>query len=228
MITLDVDIAGCNDWLTDVGDRQLPFAASKMLNALALDVQAAERAHLRDIFTLRRPQWADRSIKITHFAKKTELWATVAVSPPGAPQKSDILGKFEDQTEKTPAQGGRSIVIPTADTKRTAGGIISRGMRPRALHFQRAKNSTGRGQYTVFVGDRETVLLQRPDGSGLIVQKNGPHKAGTRDGTVLYVLRPSVRIRPELHFKAIGERVVLARTAERWDEAAALALSTAR
>jgi hypothetical protein len=226
MLTIDVQTDVTLSWLSDLGERQLPFATSKALNAVAKDVQTAERAHLRDIFHLNRDQWADRSMKITHFASKTELWAEIAVAPPGQTDKSDVLGKFEDETSKAPSQGGKSIVIPTADVARTGGGVIAKSQRPKAFHFQAAQGQ--HGGLTVLVGDNHTVLLQHPDGRGLIVQHDGHHTPGARDGTVLYFLKPSVTIHPDLHFERIGEAVVDARWDARFDEAWQLALETAR
>jgi hypothetical protein len=227
MLTITVDIDAASLWLTFVGEQQIPFATSKMLRDVAKDVQQAERTHLRDIFTLRREQWADRSMKITHFPTKTELWADIEVSPPGAtgPGRADILGKFEDDTEKTPRRGGRAIVIPLA-AKRTGTGIISASARPKAFHFRPAAHQ--RGAYTVLVGDQHTVLIQRPDGSGVIVQHDGHHTMGARDGTLLYLLKPRVAIHPELHFHQIGERIVLSKAADRWSEAVDFALRTRR
>jgi hypothetical protein len=225
MLSIHVQTDVTLSWLSDVAERQLPFATSKALNATVKDVQAAERAHLRVIFTLRREQWADRAMKITHFATKTAPWAAIAVQPPGSTDRSDILAKFEDETEKIPHAGGHSIVIPV-DAKRTGAGVVSNTMRPRTLNFRPSPHaSTG---YTVLIGDQNTVLIQRPDGRGVIIQKNGPHVKGARDGTLLYLLRPKVAIKPDLHFESIGERIVDERWAEQFREAWALALETAR
>lgn len=225
-LAIDVDISQYNNWLTGLAEDQLPFAMSKMLNALATDVQVAERAQMHAIFHVNRDQWVDRNVKISHFAKKTELWAEIGIVSPGGGDRSDILGKFEDQTTKAPTQGGKSIVIPTTETKRTKAGVVSNTIRPRNLHFVQAKNQGG--QYTVYVGDKHTVLLQRPDGSGLIIQNTGTHVKGAADGTVLYTLKPSVTIKPDLHFQSIGEQIVDRMSAQRWGEAAELALRTAR
>lgn len=226
MFTASIDTNALRDYLTDVAENQIPFAASKMLNALALDVQRAERAHIHEIFQVRRSQWVDRNVKVTHWAKKTELYAAVGIVSPGDGERSDILGKFEDQTTKAPRQGGKAIVIP-ADAKRTKAGVVSKAMRPRALNLQQTGVSKD-GRFTIYVGDKHTVMLQRPDGSGLIIQNTGTHVHGVQDGTVLYTMKPAVTIRPDLHFETIGERVVITKTAERWDEAVELAMRTSR
>src|SRR5206468_4812165 len=91
---------------------QIPFAMKNALNTTGLQFQALQRAHDASIFTERRPDWLDRSIKITHFASKFEPWVTIGVHPPGGDTRADIITKVEDQTQKTPFTG-RAVAVPT-------------------------------------------------------------------------------------------------------------------
>jgi hypothetical protein len=228
MITLDVDPTTCLAGLTDAMERQLPFATSKAINETAKDFQVAERARLHDIFHLNRAEWAERSIKITHFAKKTELWAEVAVSPPGSggADKSDILGKFEDDTEKTPTQGHLSIAIPV-DAKRGKNGVLKNDGRPKAFHLQRVNT---RGTALVFRGDQRTFMIQMPDGRGWLMKRTGPGTHGSLfDGAdTLFFLRPNVGITPVLQFLPTGIQTVDARFILNFEAAFNMAMDTAR
>jgi hypothetical protein len=229
MITIDVNTSEALGWFDRVSHDQLPFAMSKALNATATDFQVAERAHLREIFTLRRETWADRSIKITHFAKKTELWAKIAVAPPpsrSGGDNSDIFGKFEDETIKLPHNGHRALVIPL-DAKRTGAGVVSESIKPGALHFRRISTS---GAATIYRGDKKTFMVQTADGRGFILQRTGPGLHGDlfAGSSVLFVLRPSAPIKPDLHFESTGQQVVDEMFFRRFDEAWERALETAR
>jgi hypothetical protein len=205
MISIDVDTDSLTREFTALQREQIPFAVSKALNAVGLDVQAREREQLRETFTLRRPEWADRSVKITHFAKKTELYTTVAISPPGG-NRGDILGKFETETEKR-ARDGHTIAIPIR-ARRNKRDIIVGKDRPKAFNFQQ---QGGR-----IVGDRGTFLVRRPDGTGLILQRARRSAKGRtlgykgKDSSVfaLYLLVPRAELQPDLRFVPTAMEVV--------------------
>src|SRR5690349_17405319 len=105
MIEIKVDYQNVVRTLTDVGERQIPFALAKSINDTVVGssdrrlstgfqaeqaarsglvtVQGEERLQLRKAFEVRQTLWADRAVKVTHFAKKSELWATIGIHPPG-------------------------------------------------------------------------------------------------------------------------------------------------
>jgi hypothetical protein len=152
MIDIVVDYKHVVRHLDDLAERQIPFALAKSINATVVapkagssglvTVQGQERLQLRKAFALRRTDWADRSVKVTHFAKKTEPWATIGIHPPGAngEQRADIFTKFESDREKRP-KDGHTIAVPVSPRiKRSNKGIISKRDRPRAYNFrQRTK-----------------------------------------------------------------------------------------
>jgi len=201
-------------------ERHVPYALSRAVNSTALDVQRAIRNRQRSIFTLRRPEWADRSVKMVKFATKTDPVAQLGIHPPGAmgDRRADIIGKFEDQTVKLPK--GRTIAIPVSSRiKRGNAGIIAKRDRPRAYNFRKVGNR--------IVGDRGTFILRKADGSGLIMQRE---KGGRSRGAahVLYILARRARIKPNLRFQATAQLVVDTRFTEHMVRELDNALRTAR
>lgn len=199
--------------MDDFAQRQVPFALSNALNDTAKLFQYREREHISDVFTVRRKAWVDNSVKVTEFATKRKLSATVAIQSPGNGDRSDILGKFETQTSKTPAKGGKSIAVPM-DAKRLSSGILADSARPKAFNFKRVggqralnhghstnksiRGGIGRGALEVYEGDRKTVLIRNAQGKGVVLQRVGRGKrAGMR---VLFFLTPRVKLTPNLDF----------------------------
>lgn len=226
MITIDVDLAGFTKGMNDLQQTQIPFAMSKALNAVGLDVQVRERARLREVFTLRRETWADRSIKITHFATKQELFTTIAISPPGRKDNADILGKFEDQTEKT-ARGSHGVAVPM-DPRRNKSDVIINSQRPKAfkLHREGSRIVGDQGTFIVKLADGRELLLQRKDLGKRAAKKAG---RGTAErATLLYIFAPRVKLTIPLKFVPSAVEVVARMWQQRFGEAFALAMASAR
>lgn len=192
MIDITVDYKDAVRFLTDFGEKQIPFAEAKAVNATGLDVQKAERAQIHSVFQLRRPEWADRSVKITHFAKKSEPWLTIGIHPPGGDQRADILAKFETDTWKTSITGGR-VAIPV-NAKRNKADIVPRGQRPRAI----------------IAAGKAFILKSKNPNVQLIVRQVGRGKRRILE--TLYLLVQRVPLTPDLHFRDVAERTVN----ERW------------
>lgn len=211
-LTLTVDTSSATSWLNDVANEQIPFAASKALNATAVDFQAAQFAHEQSIFHLNRPDWVKRSTKITHFAKKTALWATIAVSPPGGDRRADVIAKFEEDTEKT-SVAGHDIAVPIG-ARRNKANIVRSGDRPKSFNFHQVGNAVR--------GDRGTFIVTTAGGRRLILQR-------TRSGVnALYLLTPRVVIRPDLDFEPTAVRTVDDRWLANFDRWFEEAMRTAR
>jgi hypothetical protein len=222
---IKVDLDAFTKGMDDLQQRQIPFATSLALNNVAKDVQVAERIRLREVFTIRRPQWADYGIKIDHFASKAEPFARIAINPPGG-KKGDIFGKFEDQTQKTPL-GSHGIAVPV-DAKRTKADIVQDKTRPKNLHLHREGNRIvgDNGTYIVNLSDGRQLLLQRKDLGKRAAKKAG---RGTNDrATLLFIFVPKVRITPTLRFAATAEPVVDRQWPVRWAEAFDKAMGSAR
>lgn len=181
-------------WVADVFADQMPFATSLAINNVAKAFQADQRLHMANVFEIRRPTFMRRSVKIKPFATKVSPEAKVAIDSPA--DRSDIFGKFEDQTSKSPLRG-RSVAVPTEHVPRTGAGIIKKAWRPSHLLADASQHDTGRvfrRKGNVYRGRKRTLLIRRPGGRGTIFQR-------TDEGLVpLYQLVPVVRIRPELRF----------------------------
>jgi hypothetical protein len=224
-ITVEFPEREINRFVGVVFDRQVPFATTLALNRTGIDFQKKQREHLRSVFEIRRKQFADRSIKIKPFATKLRPEVRISVDSPAG--RSDIFGKFEDQTRKSPFRG-RSVAVPTQHVPRTPAGIIRKGWRPSQL-LGGAGTSTqhGRGRVIgtrgdVFTGARRTFLIRRPGGRGTIFQR-------TPDGVrALYQLVPSVGIEPELQFVRNASRTVDDRWRANFLDAFDRAIRTAR
>lgn len=198
--------------------RQLPFATSKALADVALEFQKRQRGHHGKIFTLRRRDWAEKNVKIEHFPTKSELFARIAIVAPGDPSRSDILGKFQEQTQKR-ARGG-SIAIP-AEAKRTKADIVRKGERPKAFNFRTEGGRT--------VGDKRTFIvpLRRQAGARGIFQRVGKGK-GARIRMLFFLKPGAVPIDPDLDFYEIAMETVRTTWSEKFDRRLREALSTAR
>lgn len=205
-----VDTKQLTRYLDDASERQFPFAMANTLNDVAKLDQYRERERMAGIFTIRRKQWVDNNVKITQFATKRDLTAIVAIEAPGKTNRSDIIGKFEGQTEKRPFGGHKSLAVPVA-VKRNKADIITGGNRPKAFNFREVhgpqhvaplkknvRSGILRGQLQVFEGDKKTVMIRNAQGRGVILQRVGRGKrAGMR---VLFVLTPRVKLTPNLDF----------------------------
>lgn len=241
MLTVSIDAAGLDADLSDLAERQIPFAAAAALNTTAKQFQKVEVEHIAATFTLRRPTWIQNSVKITKFASKTDPVATVGIHPPGGDARADVLGKFETDTEKRPT-AGLSVAVPLA-ARATPASLIPSSLRPRNLDFhevggaalavhagrlssKRLRGGVLRGAFRVLEGDNRTILIQSPTGGGVILQRVG---RGKREGLrVLYTLAPSVHITPDLLFHANAEAVFASAFLPNFEAAFAQALSSAR
>lgn len=221
-LTVDIRAGEVGAFLRTLASDQLPFATALAVNQTALDFQKAQRERLGDIFTIRRPTFILRSIFLGREdrATKTKPEARVRVKSPGGGDRSDIIGKFETDTVKTPFRA-RAVAVPTKHVPRTAGGVVRRAWRPRRLleggrlgtsdrvlpgGGRLVRNQTVRGR-------RGTFLIRRATGRGTIFQRDGDTVVA------LYQLVPQVRIEPELEFVKTAERVVEERWAENFTRA---------
>lgn len=94
--------------------RQLPYAASLMLNSLARDIQAETRANIPKRFTLRR-QWIVKGIRVTP-STKTKLEAVIE-------SVDDFMRRQETGGKKTPKHD-QHLALPLRAVRRTKRDII--------------------------------------------------------------------------------------------------------
>jgi hypothetical protein len=205
--------------MTAFSERQVPYAAMKTINETAEDFQAEEQEGVARRFILRRPQFIMNTIKINRgdFATKDNLRAIVRVDP-----DRDVLSKFEDQGTKEAMFGGHSLAIPI-DAKRSKQDIVSAGNRPRALQLINVFSSSSE---KIARGIKGTFMIQKPDGSGGIYQRQGSGRGSSIH--LLFLLKRKVTIPRSLQFIATAERIVAERLPENWAKWWNEALRTAR
>jgi len=249
-VTMELDTRQASAFVRAVWADQLPFATSKAINDSALGGQKVQRAHQREIFTVRRASFVDRAVKIAQFAKKDALEARVRVEPPGGQKRADVIAKFEDMTIKGPFRG-TSIAVPTRHVPRTGAGIIKKAWRPKSLLGGGKAGSSDRllpgggvlvGNETM-QGKKHVFLIRRSSGKGTIFMRINPrnaakYKAAGEDGVrrnlrdanlvPLYQLVPRVSIEPELHFVDNIRRHVLDNWDANFNRAFTAAMQTAR
>jgi hypothetical protein len=201
-------------------ESQLPYATMKALNEVATGFEGEEQAVVRSSMTIRRP-WVVQGIKMNRsdFATKQSLRAIVRIDP-----SRDFLEKFEPGGVRVPQGANRSLAVPV-NVRRTKTQIIQKTQRPKAFNFHQGFSSTT-SRWTIYKGDRGTFLLQRPDGSGIILQRTkkahlGPSLYGNRNTVhgrgyghdpsvvILWALRPTTPVPQLLHFYDHAQKSVL-------------------
>lgn len=189
MITITIDAKRAIRTLREDADKQIPFALANAINKIAKDAQTDERVQLRRAFTLRRPEWADRAVKITKFAKKKDPIAVLGIHPPGGDARADILTKFEADTVKTP-RAGAHVAIPVA-AKRTKKDIVRKNQQPRAL---------------IAAGKAFIIRQTKNPAVQLIVRYAGRGKRKTLE--TLWLLVRRVPISPDLKFEQTARKSI--------------------
>lgn len=221
-------------------ERQIPFGVAKGINRTAEQVQAVQRQHQRRVFTVRRPAFVDRGVKISQFANKRVPVARIEILPPGGADRASILTQHEPGGTKRP-KDGRSLSVPHA-ARRGKRDLVPQVLRPKNLELV-PHGRSGR----VLVGKERTVLIRGAGGQGgLILQRQGPrNKRGQKDSrdhryrskvvarkgstlVLLYRLAIRAKISPRLRFHENARQVVRQSLARNVTEAVRDALATAR
>jgi len=232
---LEVRIEGADDLRSSLSGLagQIPFATALAINAVLNDAQAAIRATLPGEFTLRRPEFIERTIYIgpQDRARKDRLEGTLRVNP-----ERDFLSKFEEDRAKTPTRshtlavpvfrsGEPARIIGRSDplhVKKLMAAIAKGGSRGfgagtlGVIKHRRAKGMHGPQQ-------QELVFLIKSSKGTFLVQRTGA--TSTR---VLYAFKPRVAISPDLHFKEIALKTAEANWERRASEAIDRAIATMR
>lgn len=174
---------------------QAPQAIAQAVNRTALESQEAARAHIRQQFTLRRPDFVLRQgVKMLQFARSGTPVAILGQDP-----KAAFLAKFErgGRREQYLAEGGRSIAIPTTNVRRNKSDVIPAARRPRRL-----------------LDSRKAFIRTSPSGRRFIFAPKfeGRGRGRTVVLEMLYVLLPTARVPARLGF----EETIRKRASERW------------
>lgn len=147
MLRIDVDV---NPALLlrklDGGEKRLAFAVSEAIRSTALDVQNDERAHAREIFTLRGGKGTDFILRqvavITQFPKPTANipYAEVAVG-----QKDRLLlSQFETGGQRLPFKG-KTVAVPAigGPARPTFGQAVPDAYRFTKLRLRKTPRAEG-------------------------------------------------------------------------------------
>lgn len=118
--------------------KQYPFAAMKALNILIVKAQKVQRAHHKKTFTIRRPGWWFRTVKIRRedFAKKNRLTAILRLDPKEdrhGRKPWEVFVRQEIGGTRRPIFGHSALALPQEDVERTSSGIVKQKERPRRL-----------------------------------------------------------------------------------------------
>lgn len=217
--------------LDALGQTQLPFATAKAINATLLEVQRVELASINRAFTVRRPDFAKRSVKIERadFATKKNPVGRIGIQG----DRADVYAKFEAGGTKAP-RAGQHVAVPITGSlvKRNARSIVPRELRPAQLgqsltvrvferRFKKDPSHSG-----LFAVDRVAeAQAQRLKGQGKRVGKRIASRAVPR---LLYALPSTVPITRRLDFVPTARAVVGSAFVPNLRAAVAEALRTAR
>jgi len=200
-ISLDTDYSEFQKFGRRYPD-QVDFAASLAINMTLRDIQKAMRARLRQIFIIRRPRFADLSVKITKKSNKRDLPGIIEIESPG--QAPDVFGKFEIGGRKEAFEGVH-VAVPQ-EIRKDITRVIPRRQHPRNL--------------------RKTFVVNTARGKQLLIQRKG--RGRRADTVVQYTLHESVRIPAILGFEILSKRVFSQSFPGNFESAAARAIRTRR
>ncbi len=233
MLRVQIDPRGALATLSDLEQRQAPFAVSLFLNRLGNDAQGDMRDQIKRAFKLRREDWNLKGIYIARQDRATKTSWRVVIQ---VEDKRSYLNKFEDGGEKVPLGGRMHIAVPNDDVFR--GRILKPDDPLRPKNLQLHRDSHGR-----VIGDQRTFVLPlRHQGEQGIFQRLGKDKRGRqkknkgirgRKGLdsgiqLLYTLVKRVPVRAQLQFVPTITATVATRSASRFREAFDEAMRTAR
>ena len=204
-LTIDVELDPLVDGMSDIEREQIPFAASRTVNGLALLIQDAIRTELRQRFTIRQDYAIRYGIKIPRFATKADQPIQTQVT---IPEAFDYWWKFQTGETKQPHGKDLAITATSAFPQRSAPA----GQRPRDYGL----GPDGKGSSRTFVIDSGAT----PG----IYQRVG---SGKHDIRLLFHFAPSAPT-PVFDFYAIADRVVQANTQPVFQAEMSHALETAR
>lgn len=171
--------------------KRLAFNTAQALNETIKEIQVAERINLERKFTLRRPTFMHRLIKIFHFAsaRKGKPFAEVGIDE----KRRVLLSQFEKGGIKKPVKGATVAVPITGEAARPRfAEPVPERFAFRRLRLRRRKTKTG----PQFLGKEGTFII--PD--------VGVFRRVGRTISLLYGFVRRPRLDPILEFRKVAER----------------------
>lgn len=241
MISMQLDVSKAISRLTDVEQRQIPFAMSKAINNTATQFQDAMRRGIASRFILRRPNFILNTVKIArgNFATKTKMTATVSIG--GSEEKNrrgGILARFEEGREKRTLDPYHPIAVPTREVRASPAELPPRNLYPKNLRLVGRRGvektipanirMTRRGVEQI-KGKQRTFVLDPSKHHGAKIwgvwQRYGPERGQLR---LLWIYKMAVKIPKRLQFRETAQRTVPAQFNENFKLWLGIALRTAR
>jgi ribosomal protein L34 len=197
-------------------EKNLAYSVAQSINAAALEAQKRVRAHLREVFHIRRGDFIDRTVKVFAFASvgKDRIYAEIGID--NKPRL--ILSMFETGGTRLPFKGkGQAVPVTGQVARPNAAASVNPAYTFQALNFKRgpvtahgrrvlsARRAKGinkrklSGQYYVWQGANRTFILQatRRAPFGGVFQRVGPRRDDIR---LIYSFKRTVALRKALAF----------------------------
>jgi len=227
MFQINIDPRTVLTGLTDMQERQLPFAVSLALNRVANDAQDAERQKIKGRFHLRHESFVLNTIKIEKTDRATKSTWRVIIS---IHLDRNELAKFEEGGYKM-ATKGRWVWEPNKDVFGDKPIQSGNALAVKNLHFARTPGGQMQGNERTFMihGKKGPLIMQRTSGrkakrgKGMVTSMSA--KTGTR---MLYTLVEKVSLPVHLEFVDTITRTAYAQWLPRMTEAMDEAMRSSR
>lgn len=177
MITVDAfkSVAALIKDFGSLQQRQVPYALSRTINKMLLNIQQSQREAHQRVFTVRRATFLNRLVKINSgdWATKAKLLGRVGYQG----ERADLLAKFEEGGPKRTLSGAKPWVPSAA--RRNKADVITRANRPKGLGLKPFLVGVQSG-FSIYKGDKRTFMIRARDGSGVVLQRYGNRPRGKK------------------------------------------------
>lgn len=206
-VSIQLDMSDTQNLLANA-QQQIPYATAQAINNTMKGAQTAIGNDIKNSMIIRNAAFLKYSLKITQFARKTNLEGVLSIADLPGKQSADLLSKFDTTsniTRKEPKQA-HELAIPTAQVQPHKQSIIPSSKRPRNL---------------------DAIKIKAKSGVDILVAKNGRSKRAPLQ--VLYILsKRGVPISHRFSFFTIGQRYVMEHFQDEFDKAFVQAMATAK
>ncbi|WP_119154159.1 hypothetical protein [Caldimonas tepidiphila] len=222
-LDITTNVADVVKHLDDVARRQIPFAAARALTTIAREVREDVQAEMVSVFDRPTP-FTQRGLFVTP-ANKRELVATVGVMD----RQAQYLRWQVEGGDRNPTN--RATVLPSLINRNEFGNVNRRDLKKLIELAKAGKRVSHRGK----VGQRTGVSSRAdlfygdpPDGRPAGLYKRV--RTGARDQLIPLVIfrEQAVKYRKRLDFYGVAVATVNRVGRQRFEEALAQAIATAR
>jgi hypothetical protein len=194
VITVTVDTLPFENWINNMGDDQVPYAAARAVNDTITGAKEAVQHGMVARFIIRRNWTLDQIIQ-SKFAYKSDSGGPFGIMNVG--RKADFLDKFEKGGTKIPRSRAHLAVPIAARPDRL--GIVPDNLRPKEFGL------TGpAGQEK---GAHGTFIMPMAGGNEAIMQRTGRGR-GPEGRRLLFMLRNSAPTPDPLRFQSTAREAI--------------------